>query len=198
MASLFPRRGERWSPVSELRQLFSESRVKFMKEQFAKANNHNVTSFDQFNRTFNVKETIDHNEGLLRQEYRVLLEKWWCDYKKFQAFRMPCSHVIATCSYAYRYVLTLLSLIYKTDTLLGVYNNAFLVMAKEDYWPSYKGEVVWHNDMMQRKKKGLPNNTRIRTDMDDQENMKRKCIICHQVGHNRNNCPNRGATSTNQ
>ncbi|XP_058746469.1 uncharacterized protein LOC131619383 [Vicia villosa] len=148
MDSLFARRGEQWSAVLESGQLFSESCMKFMKEQSAKANNHHVISFEQFNRTFSVKEIIDHNEGLPRQEYRVLLEEGWCDCAKFQVFRMSCSHVIAACSYAHQDVLTLLSPIYKIDTLLGVYNNAFPVMAKEDYWPAYEGQVVWHNDMM--------------------------------------------------
>ncbi|XP_058734136.1 uncharacterized protein LOC131605848 [Vicia villosa] len=95
MASLFARRGERWSAVLESGQVFSETCVKFMKEQSAKANSHIVTSFNRFNRTFSVKETIDHNEGLPRQQYRVLTDEGWCDCGKFQAFRMPCSHVIA-------------------------------------------------------------------------------------------------------
>ncbi|XP_058746435.1 uncharacterized protein LOC131619344 [Vicia villosa] len=72
MASLFARRGEYWSAVLESGQVFSETCVKFMKEQSAKANSHNVTSYDRFNWTFSVKETIDHNEGLQRQQYRVL------------------------------------------------------------------------------------------------------------------------------
>ncbi|XP_058754623.1 uncharacterized protein LOC131627784 [Vicia villosa] len=197
MASPFARRGERWSAVLESGQVFSETCVKFMKEQSAKANSHIVTSFDRFNRTFSVKETIEHNEGLLRQQYRVFTDEGWCDYGKFQAFRMPCSPVIAACSYAHRDPLALLSLIYKADTLLEVYNNAFQVMVKEDYWPAYEGDVVWHNDNMRRKKKGRPNSTRIRTEMDDHEKMIRKCGICRQVGHNKNTCPNRGATSTN-
>ncbi|XP_058776138.1 uncharacterized protein LOC131650445 [Vicia villosa] len=197
MAFLFARRGERWSAVLESGQVFSETCVKFMKEQSAKANSHNVTSFDRFNRTFNVKEIIDHNEGLPRQQYRVLIDEGWCDCRKFQAFRMPCSHVIAACSYAHQDPLALLSPIYKAETLLGVYNNAFQVMAKEDYWPAYEGDVVWHNDNMRRKKRGRPNSTRIRTEMDDHEKMVRKCGICREIGHNKNTCPNRGATSTN-
>ncbi|XP_058753389.1 uncharacterized protein LOC131626586 [Vicia villosa] len=175
MASLFARRGERWSAVLESGQVFSETCVKFMKEQSAKANSHIVTSFERFNQTFSVKETIDHNEGLPRQQYRVLTDEGWCDYGKFQAFRMPFSHA---------------------ETLLGVYNNAFQVMAKEDYWPAYEGDVVWHNDNMRRKKRGRPNSTRIRTEM-DHEKVVRKCGICREVGHNKNTCPNRGSASTN-
>ncbi|XP_058767706.1 uncharacterized protein LOC131641423 [Vicia villosa] len=72
MASIFTRRGERWSAVLESGQVFSETCVKFMKEQSSKANSPNVISYNRFNQTFSVKETIDHNEGLPRQQYRVL------------------------------------------------------------------------------------------------------------------------------
>ncbi|XP_058734269.1 uncharacterized protein LOC131605998 [Vicia villosa] len=79
MASIFSTKGQRWSAVRESGQLFSESCMKFMKEQSTKANSHHVTAFDRFNRTFSVRETIDHNEGLSRQQYRVLLDDHWCD-----------------------------------------------------------------------------------------------------------------------
>ncbi|XP_058775477.1 uncharacterized protein LOC131649736 [Vicia villosa] len=135
MASLFSTRGQRWSAVRESGQLFSESCMNFLKEQSTKANSHHVTAFDRFNRTFSVRETIDHNEGL------------------------PCQQ-------------------YKTNTLLEVYNVTFPVIAKEDYWLEYDGEVVWKNDMMRRKKKGRPNSTCIRTEMDVRDKMERKCSIC--------------------
>ncbi|XP_058775566.1 uncharacterized protein LOC131649828 [Vicia villosa] len=125
MASLFSKKGQRWSAVRESGQLFSESCMKFMKEQSAKANSHHVSAFDRFNRTFSVLETIDHNEGLPRQQYQVLLDDHWCDCGKFQAFCMPCSHVIAACAFAHRDALSLLSPIYKAETLLQVYSMAF-------------------------------------------------------------------------
>ena len=65
----------------------------------------------------------------------------------------------------------------------------------EEYWPPYEGDIVWHNDEMRRKKKGMPKSTRIRTGMDSTDKMIRLCSICRQPGHNKNNCPNRGASS---
>ncbi|XP_058784186.1 uncharacterized protein LOC131658956 [Vicia villosa] len=117
---------------------------------------------------------------------------------KFQYYRheIVAANPDAECSYAHQDPLALLSPIYKAGTLLGVYNNAFRVMAKEDYWPAYEGDVVWHNDNMRRKKRGRPNSTQIITEM-DHEKMVRKCGICREVGNNKNTCPNRGATSTN-
>ncbi|XP_058761084.1 uncharacterized protein LOC131634432 [Vicia villosa] len=55
MASLFSSRGQRWCVVKESGQMFCESCMKFLKEQSSKANNHDVTAFDRFNRTFSVR-----------------------------------------------------------------------------------------------------------------------------------------------
>ncbi|XP_058740927.1 uncharacterized protein LOC131613257 [Vicia villosa] len=112
------------------------------REQSAKANSHHVTAFDRFNRTFSVRETIEHNEGFPRQQYQVLLNDHWCDCGKFEAFRMPCSHVIAACAFSHRDALSLLSPIYKAETLLQVYRVAFPVVAKKDFWPKYDGEDI--------------------------------------------------------
>ena len=155
-----------------------------------------VIRFDRHSHNFIVKETIDHNEGLPRQEYRVILPSRWCDCGRFQAFCMPFSHVISACAYTHQDALQLLSHIYKSETLLNVYNNNFPLVAKPDYWPAYDGEIVWHNDQMRRNKKVRPKSKRITTEMDDLDRLERKCGLCRQVGHNRKNCPNWASAST--
>src|ERR1044072_3116880 len=114
--------------------------MKFMRQESTKASSHRVTEFDRQGHTFSVKETIDHNQGLPRQEYRVLIPDRWCDCGQFQAYCMPYSYVIAACSHSYFDALSLVSLIYKVATLLNVYNNNFPVVAIETYWPEYDGE----------------------------------------------------------
>ena len=169
--------------------------MKYIKAESAKANTHLVIRFDQHSHNFIVKETIDHNEGLPRQEYRVILPSRWCDCGKFQVFRMPCSHVIVACVYTHQDILLLLSPIYKSETLLNI-NNGFPMVSKLDYWPAYDDEIVWHNDQMRRIKKGRPKSKRITTEMDSLDKLERKCCLCHQVGHNRKNCPTRATSST--
>src|ERR1051325_553639 len=85
-ASLFAEIGEKWNAVVQSGQGWSESCMKFIKVESAKAITHLVTRFNRHNHNFIVKETIDHNEGLARQEYRVKLPSRWCDCGKFQAF----------------------------------------------------------------------------------------------------------------
>ena len=120
MAELFAKRGEMWYAVLQSGQLWSESCMKYIKAESAKANTHMVTRFDRHSHNFIVKETIDHNEGLPRQEYRVMLPSRWCDCGRFQAFRMLCSHVIAACAHTHQDALQLLSNVYKYETLLTV------------------------------------------------------------------------------
>jgi hypothetical protein len=181
MATLFTTRGKHWNAVLQTQQVYNDMCMKFLQQESAKANSHRVIEFDRHGHTFSVKETIDHNQGLARQEYRVLIPDRWCECGQFQAYRMPCSHVIAACSHSHFDAFSLVSLIYKVETLLNVYNNSFPVVAMEAYWPEYDGEIVWHNDLMRRNKKGRPNSKRIRTEMDDTDKMQRKCSVCRQV-----------------
>src|ERR1044072_9638413 len=102
MTSLFAERGEKWNAVVQAGQVWSESCLKCIKAKSAKASTHLVTIFDRHNHKFIVKETIDHNKGLARQEYRVKLPSRWCDCGKFQAFRMSCSHVIESCAHVHQ------------------------------------------------------------------------------------------------
>ena len=123
------------------------------------------------------------------------LDRGWCDCGKFQAFHMLCSYVITTCSKVRRDPSYLLSDVYKVISLSNVYKISFLVVAKEDYWPAYQGDILWYNEIMRRKKKGCPNSTRIQTEMDTANKMVRFCSSCRQPVHNRTNCLSVG-TST--
>lgn len=122
--------------------------MKFIKEEATKANTRMVTMFGQRKGWFSVDETMEHNEGRPSGYYRVELDRGWCDCIKFQVFRMSCSHVTTTCSKARQGPSNLLSIIYKVINLCNMYKNSFSVLAKEDYWPSYQGEIVWHNENM--------------------------------------------------
>lgn len=88
-----------------------------------------------------------------------------------------------------------LSDVYKFVNLFGIYNKSFLVVASEEYWPIYQGDVIFHNENMRMKKKGCLTSTHIRIEMDTVEKMKRKCGICRLTSHTRKRCPNVGTRS---
>ncbi|CAK8538229.1 unnamed protein product [Lathyrus sativus] len=173
LRSLFVERGGKWSVVLNSGQTFTDNCL-------------NV---------FSVQETMDHGEGKPMGHYKVDLLNGWCDCGKFQAFRVPFSHVIAACSNVRHDACALLSDVYRVTNLFGVYNASFPVMSCDEYWPVYEGDQICHNPRMWRNKKGRPVNTRITTEMDNFDKLERKCSMCRQTGHNRTRCPNVGTSS---
>ncbi|CAK8535186.1 unnamed protein product [Lathyrus sativus] len=127
--------------------------------------------------------------------YAVRLYRCRCDCGKYQAFSVPCSRDIAACAHAPQDAYSHLSDVYKAINVMNVYSKGFAVLPMEEYWPSYQGDIVWHNDGMRRKKKGHLNNKRIITEMDTADKMIRLCSICRQPEYNQKNCLNVGATS---
>ncbi|XP_050876247.1 uncharacterized protein LOC127079941 [Lathyrus oleraceus] len=188
MNSVF--KGTRNLPITALKNC-----MKVMKEETLKSNTHQVSIFDYQHHTFSVKETMDHGEGKPMGRYKVNLQGGWCDCGKFQAFRVPCSHVIAACSKIRHDAYGLLSTVYKVSNLFGVYSNSFPVLPYDAYWPVFEGDLLCHNPSMRRNKKGRPVSRRIRTEMDTNDTLERKCTLCRLHGHNRSRCPNAGATT---
>ena len=170
--------------------------MKFLKHEVAKANTHVFMVFDSTKGWYNVVESMDHNEDMSMGQYRVELDRGWRDCRKSQAFHMPCSHVTAACSKVRRDPSYLLSDVYKVISLSNVYKITFSVVAKENFWPKYQGDILWHNEVIRRKKKGRLNSTRIQTKIDTSNKMVRLCSSCRQSGHNRNNCPSVGTSTT--
>lgn len=100
LGSMFEIRRSKWISVLQSGQLFNDASIKFIKEEVIKANTHVVTMFDCHKGWFSANEAMDHNEGSPRGYFRVDLDRGWCEREKFQAFCMPCSHVIEVCSKA--------------------------------------------------------------------------------------------------
>ena len=94
---------------------------------------------------------MDHNEGRPNLSYDVKLNRSWCDCGKFQAFCIPCSHVIAVYTHTRQDAYSHLYDVYKAITVMNMYNKSFSVLPMEEYLPPYEGDIVWHNDEMRRK-----------------------------------------------
>ncbi|XP_058750849.1 uncharacterized protein LOC131623868 [Vicia villosa] len=192
MGSLFAEKGAKWGAVLNSGKTFTESCIKVMKEETSKSNTHQVRIFDYNHNTFSVKETMDHGEGKHMRDYKVNLIDLWCDYGKYQAYRVPCSHVIAACSVVRQDAYALFSDVYRVANLFGVYITSFPFIPYDEYWPSFDGDQNFHNPIMHRNNKGRPVSSRIRTEMDRYDKLERKCVLCRLPGHNRTNCPNGG------
>jgi len=139
--------------------------------------------------TFSVRETVDHKPGRPKGTFKVDLHAKWCDCRKFQAFHMPCSHVIVACSSFNHDYQRYIHQVYRSDCVFNVYNTKFEVIQHPSYWILYEGEILCHDETTRRVQKGRPNSTRILTEMDEVERNPRKCGICRETEYSRKNCP---------
>lgn len=73
---------------------------------------------------------MNHNKRRPNGYSQVKLNRGLCDCDKFQAFRMSCSHDIATCSYDRQGASKHLSAVYKVINIFNAYNN---LSGGEDY-----------------------------------------------------------------
>ncbi|XP_012571355.1 uncharacterized protein [Cicer arietinum] len=176
--TLFPTMGKQHASILASGQVYTKPCIDFMKLEISKSNSHRVDSFDRSNHTFMVHETVVPREGRPIGHFSVNLSNKWCDCGIYQAKHMPCSHVIAACSSIKYNYWSLISDVYKVESVLKVYDEVFQPIPNQGYWPQYEGVKVCHNPLMRRVTKGRPKSKRIRTEMGSKEREPRKCGLC--------------------
>ncbi|KAH1266114.1 hypothetical protein GmHk_01G001681 [Glycine max] len=125
--------------------------------------------------------------------FRVMLQSQKCDCGEFQAKHLPCSHVMTACKSVNVDPMTYVPMIFTLQHILHIYDNSFGLLPDESMWQEYEGDQWGPDPRRKRTAKGRPVSTRIPTEMDEDENeraSRKKCGLCRQHGHSRNNCPN--------
>ncbi|CAK8577648.1 unnamed protein product [Lathyrus sativus] len=190
MGSLFGKRPHKWTKMLGTGKVFTDGCNKGMTDEVAKSNTHNVMQLDRERLCFMVQEKVNQNDDRPTCTFSVDLRNRWCDCGKFQAFHLPCSHIIATCSSIRQdYSIHILE-VFTVLNVFKVYKESFLGQPHEENWPKYEGFTFCHDDSMRRNKKRRPTSSRIRIETDDVEKEKRRCGICREIGHMRRKCPN--------
>ncbi|KAH7854378.1 hypothetical protein Vadar_013108 [Vaccinium darrowii] len=97
----------------------------------------------------------------------VRLNERTCTCNKLEQWKMPCSHVIAICSYHNLDPLQYFSDYWKLQSNIDMYSTlAFQPVHDERYWPEYFGDkIVPDKDRLRGK--GRPRVNRIRNEMDE-------------------------------
>ncbi|CAK8531310.1 unnamed protein product [Lathyrus sativus] len=137
-----------------------------------------------------VAESINQHDGRPLGTFSVDLRRGWCDCGRFQAFHLPCSHVIVACSSIRKDHNMHIPDVFKVLSVFKVYSESFLGLPHHQNWPTYEGFTLCYDETMRRNKKGCPNSTRTKIEMDDLEKEKRRCGISREIGHMRRKCPN--------
>ncbi|KAF1893844.1 hypothetical protein Lal_00002382 [Lupinus albus] len=169
--------------------IYCEELTKVLNENNRKATCQTIRTFSRESGVFVVE--VPGREGSRHSKvYTVRLNQYWCECGEFQSLRLPCSHVIATCSSMNLDYRQLISPIYRLDNLLKAYGRGFEPIGNEEYWPHYSGPMFIPNPLMRRNRTGRPKTLRIHNEMDDCATEKnKKCGLCRTEGHNRKTCP---------
>ncbi|KAF1899392.1 hypothetical protein Lal_00019520 [Lupinus albus] len=169
--------------------IYCEELTKVLNENNRKATCQTIRTFSRESGVFVVE--VPGREGSRHSKvYTVRLNQYWCECGEFQSLRLPCSHVIATCSSMNLDYRQFISPIYRLDNLLKAYGRGFEPIGNEEYWPHYSGPMFIPNPLMRRNRTGRPKTLRIHNEMDDCATEKnKKCGLCRTEGHNRKTCP---------
>ncbi|KAF1897740.1 hypothetical protein Lal_00032498 [Lupinus albus] len=169
--------------------IYCEELTKVLNENNRKATCQTIQTFSRESGVFVVE--VPGREGSRHSKvYTLRLNQYWCECGEFQSLRLPCSHVIATCSSMNLDYRQFISPIYRLDNLLKAYGREFEPIGNEEYRPHYSGPMFIPNPLMRRNRTGRPKTSRIHNEMDDCATEKnKKCGLCRTEGHNRKTCP---------
>lgn len=193
MNEIFVKRGTQAEAMLRSGTVYSEKLIENIARNIDVSKSHSVSIHDRAQKTFRVKELTRPRTGRPASAFVVNLREKTCECGEFQALHYPCSHVIAACAKCnYDHML----FVDETFTVQNVFNTymvEFPPLPTETSWPDFNTIELHHDPEKRRDKKGRPQSTRIRTEMDQRESGRRtkRCGICRNEGHNRNNCPNR-------
>nr|XP_023873083.1 uncharacterized protein LOC111985661 [Quercus suber] len=156
--------------------------------------------------------TVETQSSLLRtgggaHTHRVSLMDRTCTCGKWEANKIPCSHLIAVCAKYNHNATEFKDRFYRMSEWYQSYEPIFQPLKDRLEWPELaERRKVMPNPQLIREK-GHPKSTRIRNEMDDEDRElptslwiengpKSKCGLCRQEGHNRRRCPTRNVEST--
>ena len=193
-AQLFANRGPQTQAMINSDSQYSEVVFDAINSGQQEYNTHIVNEFDRHNHTFIITETQSPLETPRPPgRFRVMLQSQKCDCGEFQAKHLPCSHVMTACKSVNVDPMTYVPMIFTLQHILHIYDNSFGLLPHESMWQEYEGDQWGPDPRRKRTVKGRPVSTRIPTEMDEDENeraSRKKCGLCRQHGHSRNNCPN--------
>jgi hypothetical protein len=173
-------------------QAFSTHAMEIFQKWSEKASLHHVIEFNREEGTFQIQtqpSLTSMNKG--NHRHVVKLGDRTCSCGKWQAYHIPCSHVIAACASQHINVYQFIDPFYSLTEMLASYQPHFELMKDAPYWEEDPNFPMLRPDPRLLRQRGRPKSTRIRNEMDWRENQhKQTCGLCNQEGHNRKKCPN--------
>ena len=151
--------------------------------------------------------TIEVEGETTVMKYTYLLERG-CG--KWQNIKIPCSHAIKVLQHLHLDVTSYIDPCYSLDNTIHTHAHQFVVPKSESLWRDVHGPR-WVPDPDLLWAKGRPMKSKIRNEMNGvrQERgsrredpdlreiqLRQRCRVCHEEGHNHRKCPNSHGAST--
>ena len=142
------------------------------------------------------------NTGGGAHTHRVSLVDKTCTCGKWEANKIPCSHLIAVCAKYNHNAMEFMDCFYYVEERNHSYESIFQPLNDRLEWLEPTERRIVMPNLRLIYEKGRPKSTRIRNKMDDEDRElptslwiengpKLKCGLCRQEGHNRRTCPTR-------
>ena len=130
-----------------------------------------------------------------------------CTCGKWEANKIPCSHLIAVCAKYNQDATEFMDHFYGVEERYHSYEPIFQSLKDRLEWLEPRERRIVMPNPRLILEKGRPKSTRIHNEMDDNDRElptflwiengpKSKCGLCRQEGHNRRRCPTQNAEST--
>ena len=135
-----------------------------------KASLHHIIEFNRDEGTFQIQtqpSLTSMNKGNHRHE--VKLANRTCSCGKWQACKIPCSHVIAACASQHINVYQFIDPFYNLTEMLACYQPQFQLMKDAPYWEDPNFPMLEADPRLVRQH-GRPKSTRLWNEMDWREN----------------------------
>ncbi|XVF66597.1 hypothetical protein PTKIN_Ptkin10aG0050100 [Pterospermum kingtungense] len=124
------------------------------------------------------------------KSYVVNLKDRTCSCRSFDLDLMPCSHAVATISFAKQSIYSYIADFYKMDNLREMYLGEVISVLHPDEWvvpPKVRSKIV--RPSLNPQQAGRPRSKRISSGAKSSSGSRRlRCSRCGQVGHNRVTC----------
>jgi hypothetical protein len=135
-----------------------------------KASLHHIIEFNRNEGTFQI-QTQSSLTSMNKRNHRheVKLANRTCSCGKWQAYKILCSHVIATCASQHINVYQFIDQFYSLTEMITCYQPQFQPMKDAPYWEDPNFPML-EADPRLVQQHGRPKSTRLRNEMDWREN----------------------------
>ncbi|XP_027348393.1 uncharacterized protein LOC113859937 [Abrus precatorius] len=185
----FVKRGEEATTELNNGGRYCRKLMQQMEKNQQEASSHQVRRYDIQRTRFEVEEAFNPITQRGGNKWTVILSNRFCECRKFQTYRYPCSHVIAACASVSINYWQWVYPVYSVQSVVNAYSS--------EWWPLGNNNNILRSnewklvpDDERSRGIGRPKSTRIRNEMDWVDSQPcQRCSRCKQSGHNQRHCP---------